>query len=160
LIPPIASMAAFVIADGDLPTPCETTMSAFSDAFGPDKRVFSPPSKRRLHPAIAAHWRNFLLSIAIIPFLNIIPKIGQSAGTDCLTPGAGRPGYFLETSNPSPLNPKGSVNLVSQMQFLSVKEGVTSICMLFMVQYLKSYLISFRSVIAQLDWAIQKKQLD
>jgi len=32
--------------------------------------------------------------------------------------------------------------------------------MQFIVQHLKSYLISFGSVIAQLDWAIQKKQLD
>jgi len=28
------------------------------------------------------------------------------------------------------------------------------------IQHLKSYLISFGSVIAQLDWAIQKKELD
>jgi len=33
-------------------------------------------------------------------------------------------------------------------------------CMLLIVQYLKTYLISFGSVIAQLDWAIQKKELD
>jgi hypothetical protein len=32
--------------------------------------------------------------------------------------------------------------------------------MLLIIQHLKSYLISFGSVIAQLDWAIQKKELD
>jgi len=32
--------------------------------------------------------------------------------------------------------------------------------MLLLVRHLKSYLRSFGSVIAQLDWAIQKKQLD
>jgi hypothetical protein len=32
--------------------------------------------------------------------------------------------------------------------------------MLLIIQHLKSYLISFSSVIAQLDWAIQKKELD
>jgi len=31
---------------------------------------------------------------------------------------------------------------------------------LLIVQHLKSYLISFGSVIAQLDWAIQEKELD
>ena len=32
--------------------------------------------------------------------------------------------------------------------------------MLLIIQHLESYLISFGSVIAQLDWAIQKKELD
>jgi len=32
--------------------------------------------------------------------------------------------------------------------------------MLLIIQQLKSYLISFGSVIAQIDWAIQKKELD
>jgi hypothetical protein len=32
--------------------------------------------------------------------------------------------------------------------------------MLLIIQHLKSYSISFGSVIAQLDWAIQKKELD
>jgi hypothetical protein len=32
--------------------------------------------------------------------------------------------------------------------------------MLLIIHHLKSYLISFGSVIAQLDWAIQKKELD
>jgi hypothetical protein len=32
--------------------------------------------------------------------------------------------------------------------------------MLFILKELKSYLRSFSSVIAQLDWAIQKKELD
>ena len=32
--------------------------------------------------------------------------------------------------------------------------------MLLIIQHLKRYLISFGSVIAQLDWAIQKKELD
>jgi hypothetical protein len=32
--------------------------------------------------------------------------------------------------------------------------------MLLIVRHLKSYLRSFGSVIAQLDWAIQKKELD
>jgi hypothetical protein len=32
--------------------------------------------------------------------------------------------------------------------------------MLLIIQHLKNYLISFGSVIAQLDWAIQKKALD
>jgi len=32
--------------------------------------------------------------------------------------------------------------------------------MLLIIRHLKSYLIPFGSVIAQLDWAIQKKELD
>ena len=39
--------------------------------------------------------------------------------------------------------------------------GMTTIgTMLLIIHHLKSYLISFNSVIARLDWAIQKKGLD
>jgi hypothetical protein len=44
--------------------------------------------------------------------------------------------------------------------FYQFYSGMSHLTMLLIIQHLKSYSISFGSVIAQLDWAIQKKELD